>query len=1258
MDPLKKASFPYDGKPETYDLWSRQIDAALRLQGLAAPLAAADANAAAQQHNVENTNLYYQLVINLNGSAAALSRRVAAGNGRALWDLLRTTCGAINNSNGLMTQLLAMKMDDYDCTASLVRAMEAKVDQMRGPDGAAAVQEGIAKQHLFRLLPPAKYAAVILKVVDGNQTWTELCAQVITFAAIIGDVPQASSNATDDDSSSSSSSRDAKALFVRSQRPGNTRRPDAPFNGECDLCHNKGHRANECRNAIRALEQVRANKPRQQNNGRSRKIVDNDIAANIFFCDTDIGDSKDSAAALAATAADAPDELDLVVDSGASSHILGNATLFTGLQPSTVTVHLADRTSKQVSGTGSAHISAQTDDGRRHSFVLSQALLLPGANNLFSISRFCARLGNKVFLSDKQPHLRLANGISIPLIKDKGLFLLRVRIATALPAPVPVSATALSAAQDSPLERHQAYAHLNEAALHSLGVLLPNEHVPFCEDCALAKSTHKSVPDKAADRDRPIGSLISSDICGPFENGTVIGGCRYMINFIEHTSRYSKIYLSSTNRIVESMHVTFGPMPPRPARAAGGSATEVEGEKLRAEEPLLASAPSLAMPPPAPVIVPEPTATPAAASTNAPAATSEPTQLPAPSAPAAVPVATPLPAPAAAAAAAAPEAAAAAAAAPRQRLSKRQAAMMENRHLKELHQRVPVSVGETSNINIDTIANISSADATAMHVAPDDPRTYAEAMGSSNAKEWRDAIELECRAIMDQHVFDLVAPSDLPAGSHILKSALLFKTKPASSSQPLRYKCRLVVKGCAQRPGEYGEAIFAPVVSHTSLRLLLAIAAAKDYVVEMCDINHAFLAAPLDREQQPLFMDLPAGWPTYLPGGTEHPDTAGKLVCRLRKSLYGLRQAPRLFYELLSAWLVSYGFVATHSDACVFVMRLPDNTQLICSVFVDDLLWYAKDVKYITAVKQAMCERFSVKLLGPAKQCLGMRFTITKGRVMIDQQRYVEGLLERLGMADCKPLGTPLVPGTHLVAASSDPTNPEHKLLSTSEANYYREGVGSCLYLTSLTRPDIANAVNQLSRHMATPTVTHLQALKHLLRHLRGTAALGLVYTKGKDANTLCGYADSSLASDPTTSRSISAYAFLLNNAAISWRSKVQSTVALSTAESEFDAVCEATREVRYLRNLLQELGFDQDKPTVIYEDNQPCIALALNPVTSSGRTRHAALRFHFVREGIADKTLQLVYCPTSDMVADGLTKPLPLPQHCKLRSRLLGAPA
>ncbi len=209
------------------------------------------------------------------------------------------------------------------------------------------------------------------------------------------------------------------------------------------------------------------------------------------------------------------------------------------------------------------------------------------------------------------------------------------------------------------------------------------------------------------------------------------------------------------------------------------------------------------------------------------------------------------------------------------------------------------------------------------------------------------------------------------------------------------------------------------------------------------------------------------------------------------------------------------------------------------------------------------------------------------------------------------------------------------------------------MYLATATRPDIATAASQLSRFFSRPTKTHLGAARHLLRYLNGSKELGLSYNLGTKATTPHAYSDATYASDPETRRSVSGQCTLLNGGPIHWKSKLQTTVALSTAESEFLALCDTAREVVFTRNLLTELNFTQDQPTTIYEDNQPVIHQVNNNAVSP-RMKHVAIRFEFIRELISSNVINVIYCETSNMIADLLTKNLKANQFATLRAHLV----
>jgi len=251
-------------------------------------------------------------------------------------------------------------------------------------------------------------------------------------------------------------------------------------------------------------------------------------------------------------------------------------------------------------------------------------------------------------------------------------------------------------------------------------------------------------------------------------------------------------------------------------------------------------------------------------------------------------------------------------------------------------------------------------------------------------------------------------------------------------------------------------------------------------------------------------------------------------------------------------------------------------------------------------------------------------------------------------MADCKPVLTHME-GT-LTRMDGKDVKPDSE---------YMKLVGSLLYAALVTRPDIAFAVQSLGKHLQGSNEEHWIAAKRVLRYLKGTREVGLKYTGNSTGSfTLVGYADADYAGDKDNRRSTSGYAFTLSHGEIvnmiDWRAKQQEVVALSSAESELISACSATQTAIYIRQVLMDLGLKQYEPTMIMEDNQACIAMSNNPITHK-RTKHIDVRYHFVREKVESKEVELVYLPTQYQLADILTKPLSNIRLAMIRNRMMG---
>lgn len=546
------------------------------------------------------------------------------------------------------------------------------------------------------------------------------------------------------------------------------------------------------------------------------------------------------------------------------------------------------------------------------------------------------------------------------------------------------------------------------------------------------------------------------------------------------------------------------------------------------------------------------------------------------------------------------------------------------------------------------------ASAFATHGLPLDPRNFKQAMASPEAPYWEAATLDECESIMSNNTFTLVHRRDLLPGDETMNSMFLYSIKPAieatSSTKaiPARFKARLVCKGYSQREHVDYQETYAPVSHHSTIRVVMATAAQFGYHCHQMDVKTCFLNPEVDAR---LHMELPEGFPTQVLGIDDDDLVMSDYVVRLNKGIYGLKQSSRLWYEMLVGYMVQDGFTVCQSDTCLYVQKLPDGSMLWVTCWVDDLLITCLHLSVINDFKSRISARFKMKDLGPVHYCLGMRFTFTPGSVRMDQERYIDELMVRHAMTTTSLALTSLPPGTVLERATG---LGEHVLLPKAEAVTFREITGALLYLVVCTRPDIATAVHQLSRYMMTPTTAHMTAARHVLRYLKGTTTVGLTYKRSDEPHVFVGYADASWNTTVESSKSIGGYVFMLAGAAVSWRCKTQTLVAMSTTEAEFDSLSAATREAIYLRNLMLEMGLHRKEPTTIFEDNMPCIELVKGPLCT-GRTRHIALRFHFVRYHVKDGAILVVYCKTNEQVADILTKILPLPQHRILRGKLMG---
>lgn len=375
-------------------------------------------------------------------------------------------------------------------------------------------------------------------------------------------------------------------------------------------------------------------------------------------------------------------------------------------------------------------------------------------------------------------------------------------------------------------------------------------------------------------------------------------------------------------------------------------------------------------------------------------------------------------------------------------------------------------------------------------------------------------------------------------------------------------------------------------------------------------------------------------------------DGSGR-VCRLKLPLYGLKQAGRMWNKKLNAQLTTLGFNRTNADPCVYYNN-QDGKITILTVWVDDIILCGDSESRIDTTVSALKKIFEVKDLGEPKLLLGIQ--IIRNRklktITISQRNYINTILERFNYSKINPIPIPLDPNVTLRKRDDEITPPEKHLVKE-----YQTKLGSIMYASIGTMPQLAYAVQTLSQFSSNPGAEHMSALKRVFKYLAHARdhEVGIVYGGTRQWPVdIIGYTDADWASNPNDRKSISGYVFLLGGGAISWSSKKQTTVALSSTEAEYMAATHAARHAIWLQRLFQDIGIQLPDSMALFIDNQSTISIS-NDVMFHQRTKHIDIQYHFIRNLVIDGIIDTYYCPTLDMVADILTKGLPRAQHEKL---------
>lgn len=511
----------------------------------------------------------------------------------------------------------------------------------------------------------------------------------------------------------------------------------------------------------------------------------------------------------------------------------------------------------------------------------------------------------------------------------------------------------------------------------------------------------------------------------------------------------------------------------------------------------------------------------------------------------------------------------------------------------------------------------------------EEPKSLKQALASPYSRDWTEAMEAELTSIIDNNTWTLV---ELPKGRRAIGSKWVYKVKHDSNGEVAKFKARLVAQGFTQRYGTDYDETFAPVARSVTFRILLNIAGNRNWNVSNYDIKTAFLNGKLEEE---IYLKQPPGF------------EQGSKVCKLNKSLYGLKQAAKVWNQTLHEALTKIGFNQNSTDNCLYVWKQHGDIVYIL-VHVDDMLVTGSSDSVTAKLMLAVGECFEITNLGGVTHYLGIDVARdNNGKFEISQSRYIDKIIEETGLTNAKPAKYPLNTGHFKMESPELHDNHE-----------YRKLIGMLLYLTTNTRPDIAATVSILSKRVEKPREHDLVGVKQLVRYLIGTKYHKLKLGSDKplrneETTNLMVYSDANWAEDREDRKSTSGFAIKLFGGTISWSSKKQDIVALSSAESEYVALTEACKELIWIKEVLRGFDVFENTPTTTLTDSQSVIALMTNQ-RFSHRSKHIDLRYHFLKHQVEEGNITLKYVPTEENVADILTKPLGFIKTQYLR-KLLG---
>ena len=485
---------------------------------------------------------------------------------------------------------------------------------------------------------------------------------------------------------------------------------------------------------------------------------------------------------------------------------------------------------------------------------------------------------------------------------------------------------------------------------------------------------------------------------------------------------------------------------------------------------------------------------------------------------------------------------------------------------------------------------------------------------------WKNAMDDEYNSLISNNTWTL---TKAPEGAKIIKTQWILTEKNEVSG--IRFKARFVAKGFTQRPGIDFTETFAPVMRKSSVRLLIAFACRNKMLIHHVDVKTAYLNADLAEE---IYIDQPFGYETK---------TKDKLVCRLNKAIYGLKQSARCWNDKLNEVMSKIGLKHFASEECIFANK---TKELIVGTYVDDLLILSTSLDMIDNFKKRLSEQLVITDKGEAEEFLGINIRKTTDGLALSQKKKIEELICDHDLFDSTEFYSPM-------STTIDLNVSEHS--TEAEVCKYQSIVGSLMYIASSTRPDIQYSTSKLAQYMAAPTKMHINAAVRVLKYLKTTKEVELVYKDyGHDNLEIHANADFANSED---SRSISGVAVFFGGNLVEWSSTKQQLVALATCEAEINSIKDGACDAIYFRELLNELDSPgHPHPVRIYNDNLPGQDI-LEGGGKFKRSKHYKLRLDFVKQLLKDHIIDIRHLSTRKMIADAFTKALPEEQHNILMS-------